>query len=73
VFCLVATVDTVLDRVAQRGEADDRPMLAGDDVRGTVERLLAERAPSYAAFRAIDTDGREPAGIAAEIASLLTA
>jgi len=73
VFCLVATVDTVLDRVAQRGEADDRPMLAGDDVRGTVERLLAERAPIYAMFQAIDTDGRAPDDIAAEIAVLLTA
>ena len=69
VFCLVATVDTILDRVTVDGTADARPMLGGDDVRGTVERLLAERAPAYAAFRAISTDGREPADIAAAIAA----
>ena len=69
VFCLVATVDTILERVAPDGDATARPMLGGGDVRGTVERLLGERAPAYAAFRAISTDGREPADIAAEIAS----
>jgi shikimate kinase len=73
VFCLRATIDTIVDRVATRGDAGTRPMLAGDDVRGTVQRLLDERAPAYAAFRAIDTDGRAPADIAAEIVALITA
>lgn len=69
VFCLVASIDTILDRVAPGGDVSARPMLAADDVRGTVERLLVERAPAYAAFRAISTDGRDPADIAAEIAA----
>ncbi|MFW2334392.1 shikimate kinase, partial [Ilumatobacter sp.] len=73
VFCLSATIDTILERVAPVGDAGSRPMLAGDDVRGSVERLLAERAPVYAAFRAVDTDGRTPHDIAAEIVALLTA
>ena len=58
--------------VAPDGDATARPMLGGDDVRGTVERLLAERAPAYSAFRSISTDRREPADIAAEIAALVT-
>jgi shikimate kinase len=73
VFCLSATIDTILERVAPAGDAASRPMLAGDDVRGSVERLLAERAPVYAAFRVVDTDGRTPHDIAAEIAALVTA
>ena len=73
VFCLVATIDTILDRVAPGGDTGSRPMLAGDDVRGTVERLLAERAPSYAAFRTVGTDGRALDEIAAEIAAMITA
>ena len=68
VFCLVASIDTILERVAAGGAAS-RPMLAGDDVRERVERLLAERAPGYATFRSIETDGREPADVAAEIAT----
>lgn len=71
VFCLVATIDTILDRVAPEGDAGPRPMLDGDDVRGTIERLLAERAPVYATFRAVETDGRAPDDIAAEIAALV--
>lgn len=72
VFCLVASVDTIFERVAPDGDVGARPMLAGDDPRATVERLLAERAPAYAAFRAVDTDGREPADIAAEIAAAVS-
>ena len=71
VFCLVATVDTILERVAEGGDAASRPMLAGDDVRERVERLLAERADSYGTFRAVVTDGRGPAEIASEIVALV--
>ena len=43
--CLTASVDEILRRVGRR---DDRPLLNGPDPRERVERLLEERATSYA-------------------------
>ncbi len=71
VFCLVATIDTILERVATGDGAESRPMLAGEDVRGRIEHLLAERAEAYGAFRSIDTDGRDPAAVANEIVAFV--
>ena len=71
VFCLTATIDTILERVATGDGVASRPMLAGDDVRRRVERLLAERTEAYGAFRSIDTDGRSPAAVADEIVALV--
>ena len=55
---LRARPDTLLERVH---EGADRPLLAGLDREGRLERLralLAERAPAYAAAQVvIDTDG----------------
>ena len=68
VFCLTASVDTILDRVASDDPAAERPLLAGDDARGRITELLAERAEAYARFEQIDTGGRAPAELAAEIA-----
>lgn len=39
-----APVDVLLARVKRR---DNRPLLRGDDPRGVLERLLAERTPIY--------------------------
>jgi shikimate kinase len=61
--------EVLLDRV---GGGQGRPLLAGDPAQ-VVPRLLAERAPAYetAADLVVDTDGRAPADIAAEIAEKL--
>ncbi|HEY5662911.1 MAG TPA: shikimate kinase [Ilumatobacter sp.] len=72
VFCLTATVDTILARVAADGGATERPLLAGDDVRDRITGLLAERAAAYGRFRQIDTEGRSPAEIVEQIAGELT-
>ena len=37
-----------------------RPLLAGDDMRGTLERLLAAREPAYATADMILESGEEP-------------
>lgn len=71
VYCLSATIDTILERVATGDATSSRPMLAGDDVRERVVRLLAEREAAYGAFPTIITDGREPTEIADEIVELL--
>jgi shikimate kinase len=71
VFCLVATAEEILQRVTADDGTIDRPLLAGEDPRRKVVELLAERAPGYARFDQIDTSGRSPDAIAAELAELL--
>jgi shikimate kinase len=71
VVCLTASVDTILERVAADGSHATRPMLAGGDVRERVSALLAERAPAYARFRQVPTDGRVPDAIVDEVVGLL--
>jgi shikimate kinase len=46
-------------------------LLAGDDPRGRIEALLAERTPRYAAFEQITTDDRRPSDVAEEIVQLM--
>lgn len=67
VFCLTASVDTILRRVAPDGAAAGRPLLAGADARQRITALLAERAEGYARFEQVDTDGRSPVEVADEI------
>lgn len=71
VFCLTASIDTILDRVDADADGPPRPMLAGDDLRGGIERLLADRADAYARFTPLATDGRRPTVIADEIVRLV--
>ena len=58
IVCLSADTDTILRRV---GDVARRPLLAGGDPRGTVERLLAERGPAYqrVADVTVDTSDRK--------------
>ena len=67
VFCLTARVETIWKRVGGPRAGERRPLLAGDDPRGRLEALLAERAPRYAAFEQISTDNRRPSEVADEI------
>ena len=61
------SVDTILARVSADESPVKRPLLAGDDVRATIGRLLAERAEAYGRFVQVATDGRTPNEIVAEI------
>lgn len=67
VFCLTASVDTILSRVTADDSPVERPLLAGADVRRRITELLAERASAYAGFDQVDTDGRRPIEIVEEI------
>jgi len=69
VFCLSAAPETILARVA--ADEDKRPLLAAGDAGSRVRLLLQHRAPAYARFRAVDTDGRAPDEVAAAIAAIL--
>ncbi|MBV6726831.1 shikimate kinase [Nocardioides daeguensis] len=60
------------EAVKRVGLGTGRPLLLGN-VRARVKQLLDERTPIYAGLARItvDTDGREPAEIAAEIVTAL--
>lgn len=66
VFCLTATVDTIVERLTAAG-TDTRPMLAGHDLRTRVADLLAERADAYARFTQVPTDDRTPDQLATHL------
>jgi shikimate kinase len=57
------------DAVKRVGLGGARPLLLGN-VRGTLKKLLDERTPVYesVATFAVDTDGRTPEDVAAEVA-----
>ena len=54
---LRADLDTLVNRVARKSE--DRPLLAGQDPRAVLERLMAERYPVYAEADIAVDSGRE--------------
>jgi len=66
VVCLTASAETILRRV---GETTQRPLLAGGEPRAAIERLLADRRPSYDAVAdlTVDTTDRRPEDVVEEI------
>ena len=65
VFCLVADVEVILERVLRRRSS--RPMLAGPDASARVVALLNDRAEGYAVFEGVPTDERPPSRVVDEI------
>ena len=63
---------TADELIARLGRGEGRPLLEGDPARA-VPKLLTERSPAYetAADLTVDTDGRGPDEVAAEIAERL--
>lgn len=45
---LAASLDTIWRRLNEMPGAEERPMLSGDNPRGRMAKLLAEREPAYA-------------------------
>lgn len=71
VFCLVATPAEILERVT--ADATVRPILDGENPATQIESLLAERHAGYSEFHPIETTGRTPLEIAAEIVRFVRA
>jgi shikimate kinase len=69
IFCLVAELEVVMERVMRRRSS--RPLLAGDDPQARVEELMRERADGYAQFEAVPTDERPPSKVVDDIVSRL--
>ncbi len=71
VVCLTATVETIIERI---GETAHRPLLASSSAlspQDLVRKLLDERACAYSRYTPVDTEGRNPQQVAAEVVSLL--
>jgi shikimate kinase len=64
VFCLIATPEEILERVATDASRAERPLLAVDDPGRRIGELLAERSDAYARFTQVVTSGRRPAEVA---------
>ncbi len=69
IFCLVAELEVVMERVMRRRSS--RPMLAGEDPQARVKELVLERADGYAQFEAVSTDERPPSKVVEDIVSRL--
>ena len=69
IFCLTAAPGTIMARVA--ADAVRRPLLDVPDAARRVQALLQQRAPAYARFRSVVTDGRAAADVADDIATTL--
>lgn len=69
---LKATADTLVRRL--EGEAQGRPMLEGEDLRGRIVELLGKREPVYekTARHCMSTDGLSVGEIALAVAALAT-
>jgi shikimate kinase len=70
IFCLVAEPEEILRRVTAEGDPSNRPLLEGEDPRMRINQLLAERAPGYARFAQVETDGLSPEEVADEVMRL---
>lgn len=69
VVCLSAGIDEIMKRV---GRGQKRPLIDGEDIRGSVERKLAERSGFYAtAEHTVETDGKSINDVVEEIKALV--
>ena len=58
IFCLTAPAEEIVRRVIKDGET--RPLLAGDNPKGEIEKILNERNMKYAQFVQIQTFQKKP-------------
>jgi shikimate kinase len=71
---LDAPPETILRRLRDGPNAEERPMVAGPDPLGRIRSLLHARAEAYAiADLAVDTEGREPDDVVNQILGWLEA
>jgi shikimate kinase len=73
--CVVYLRTSVGQQLARTRRGDRRPLLNNADPRGTLERLMQQRAPLYeeTADLTVNTDGRRVAAVVEEIATRLAA
>jgi len=70
VFCLVATPEQILSRVAKDTD-NHRPLLDGANPDERIAALLQERKKGYERFLTLDTGNKQPADIVEDILKIL--
>lgn len=70
VFCLVATPEEILQRL-QLDTNHPRPLLAVSDPKQRIMQLLAERTEGYGRFLQVQTSGKKPNEIVAELMAFI--
>jgi shikimate kinase len=73
VFCLVASAETIHQRVIDDRSRRDRPLLQSDDLGERIAELMAERQGEYSRFQQVPTDDLRPDEVADQIARLWAA
>lgn len=71
--CVVYLRTSVGQQLARTRRGEQRPLLNNPDPRGTLERLMMQRAPLYeeSADLTVDTDGRRVTAVVEEIVARL--
>ena len=59
VFCLVATPEEIMERLARDSEIR-RPLLDGPDPMARIVEIMREREEGYASFPQLVTSGKSP-------------
>ncbi|GAB6193003.1 shikimate kinase [Desulfocastanea catecholica] len=70
VFCLVATPEEILSRVARDADSH-RPLLDGANPGKKIAALLQERKKGYERFLTLVTDNKQPSDIVEDILKIL--
>ena len=68
--CLSAPIDQIIERILKEGRSK-RPLLDSDDFEERLREIYSQRVSSYSVFEQVDTAGRTPSEIAAEISNRL--
>jgi shikimate kinase len=70
VFCLVATPEEIMERLARNPDIR-RPLLDGPDPMDRILSLLKEREAGYARFRRLVTSGKSPEELTAQLVEII--
>jgi shikimate kinase len=72
IICLVATPETIYQRITSGDMHRERPLLQADDVSQRIDELMSDRADDYARFPQVATDSATPGEVVDEIVRLWT-
>ena len=72
IFCLVASPETIHQRVTDDDLRRERPLLQVENPRQRIDELMAERRHEYERFQQVSTDSATPGEVADKIVRLWT-
>ncbi len=69
IYCLSASLDQVLERITRDSDGI-RPLIQGDDPEKRIQALMLARQSVYSQFIQLDTNGKSPEQVAAEVLAI---